>query len=123
MRLNHLDLPVRDVAAARDFFETWLDFTHVETRGANGLSILRDASGLVLVLSRLQRRGARRFPAGFHIGFHLETEAAVVHLHARLSGAGLGEIAAPSMQRGAFSFYCHGPGDLLIEVACRPSSA
>ena len=123
MRLNHLDLPVRDVAAARDFFETWLDFAHVETRGANGLAILRDPSGLVLVLSRLQRDGAQSFPAGFHIGFHLETETAVSALHERLSGADLGDIAAPSMQRGAFSFYFRGPDDLLIEVASRPFPA
>jgi catechol 2,3-dioxygenase-like lactoylglutathione lyase family enzyme len=123
MRLNHLDLPVRDIAATRDFFETWLGFTHLETRGAAGLAILRDPSGLVLVLSRLQRDGVQSFPTGFHIGFHLETEAAVGALHARLSHAGLGEIAAPSMQRGAFSFYFHGPDQLLIEVACRPSPA
>ena len=68
MRLNHLDLPVPDIAATRDFFETWMGFTHDGTLGRDGLAILHDESGLVLVLSRLQRDGAQAFPATFHIG-------------------------------------------------------
>jgi len=56
MRLNHIDLAVPDIAVARDFFETHLGFTHQQTLGQNGLSILRDEGGLVLVLSRLQRK-------------------------------------------------------------------
>lgn len=120
MRLNHLDLPVPDVAAARDFFADWLGFTPVETRGADGLAILRDTSGLVLVLSRLRRSGAQAMPEGFHIGFHLASEDEVTALHRRLLGAGVGDIAPPSMQRGAFSFYFEGPGAILVEVASRP---
>lgn len=118
MRLNHLDLPVPDVAATRDFFETWLGFTHERTLGQNGLSILRDSGGLVLVLSRLQRQGAQTWPYPFHIGFHLETEAAVRDLHRRLTEGGVA-VGEASVQRGAFSFYFTAPGDLLVEVACR----
>ncbi|HWU96285.1 MAG TPA: VOC family protein, partial [Sphingomonas sp.] len=85
MRLNHLDLPVPDLAEARAFFERWLGFRHLQTLGDNGLSILSDDAGLVLVLSRLRRTGAQGFPDGFHIGFHLADEAAVATLHAALA--------------------------------------
>ena len=118
MRLNHLDLPVADIAATRDFFETWMGFTHEKTLGQDGLAILRDESGLVLVLSRLQRDGAQGFPSSFHIGFHLESEEAVRALHARLRGAGHA-LDAPTHQRGAYAFYFMAPGDILVEVAHR----
>ena len=118
MRLNHLDLPVPDIAATRDFFETWLGFRHERTLGQDGLSILRDEVGLVLVLSRLQRDGAQAFPATFHIGFHLESEAAVSELFEQLRTAGHAD-GPPSHQRGAYSFYFIAPGDILVEVAHR----
>jgi catechol 2,3-dioxygenase-like lactoylglutathione lyase family enzyme len=118
MRLNHLDLPVPDIAATRDFFETWMGFTHNGTLGRDGLAILHDESGLVLVLSRLQRDGAQAFPATFHIGFHLESEDAVRTLHERLHGAGLAHDG-PTQQRGAYAFYFMAPGDILVEVAHR----
>lgn len=118
MRLNHLDLPVPDVAATRDFFETWLGFTHERTLGQDGLAILRDSGGLVLVLSRLQDKGAQTWPFPFHIGFHLPTEAQVSDLHRRMSEAGLA-VGEACVQRGAFSFYFTAPGDILVEIAHR----
>ena len=119
MRLNHLDLAVPDIRAARDLFETHLGFTHLQTLGQDGLAILRDASGLVLVLSRRRRTGAQAYPEGFHIGFHLDTEAEVHALHARLAANGIAVPDAPSIQRGALSFYFHAPGEILVEIAHR----
>jgi catechol 2,3-dioxygenase-like lactoylglutathione lyase family enzyme len=119
MRLNHLDLAVPDIAATRDFFEAHLGFTHQQTLGQNGLSILRDDGGLVLVLSRRQRQGAQAYPDGFHIGFHLESEAAVQGLYDRMTGAGVDIPEPPSVQRGALGFYFIAPGDVLVEVAYR----
>jgi catechol 2,3-dioxygenase-like lactoylglutathione lyase family enzyme len=119
MRLNHLDLPVPDVAEARRFFEQWFGFTHERTLGQDGLSILRDESGLVLVLSRRSRRGPQDFPETFHIGFHLETVNAVQTLYQRLAAAGIAS-APPTEQRGAFSFYLTAPGGVLVEIAHRP---
>jgi len=118
MRLNHLDLPVPDVAATRNFFEAWLGFTHERTLGQDGLSILRDEGGLVLVLSRLQDKGAQTWPFPFHIGFHLETEEAVGDLHRRMTEGGL-TVGEASVQRGAFSFYFTAPGEILVEIAHR----
>lgn len=122
MRLNHLDLPVPDIAATRAFFERWLGFRHLQTLGDNGLSILRDDAGLVLVLSRLRRSGPQALPEGFHIGFHLEDEAAVIALHAGLAAEGLAGDP-PTHQRGAFAFYFVAPGDVLVEIAHRPVPA
>lgn len=119
MRLNHLDLPVSDVAETRRFFEQWFGFTHERTLGQDGLSILRDESGLVLVLSRRPRRGPQGFPETFHIGFHLETADAVQTLYQQLSDAGI-VSPAPTEQRGAFSFYVTAPGGVLVEIAHRP---
>lgn len=118
MRMNHLDLPTSDLAATRAFFVDHLGFTHQQTLGADGLSILRDDSGLVLVLSRLRREGAQGYPKGFHIGFHFEDEAEVHALHARLSVVDP-ELQPPTVQRGALSFYFEAPGDILVEVAHR----
>jgi catechol 2,3-dioxygenase-like lactoylglutathione lyase family enzyme len=119
MRLNHIDLPVPDIAATRDFFETWLGFTHERTLGQDGLAILRDEAGLVLVLSRLRRHGSQAWPVPFHIGFHLESPAAVSDLQARMAAGGLA-VDPPTMQHGAFAFYLTAPGDILVEVAHRP---
>ena len=120
MRLNHLDLAVPDIAEARRFFETHLGFVHMQTLGQDGLAILKDAGGLVLVLSRRRRTGAQTYPDGFHIGFHFDTEAEVRDLHARLAAAGVDVPQAPSVQRGALGFYLHAPGEILVEVAHRP---
>lgn len=122
MRLNHLDLPVPDVAAARAFFERWLGFRHLQTLGDNGLAILQDEAGLVLVLSRRHRGGAQAFPEGFHIGFHLADEGAVSALYAALAAEGLAAVP-PSHQRGAFCFYFVAPGEVLVEIAHRPPPA
>ena len=119
MRLNHIDLAVPDIAAARDFFETHLGFTHQQTLGQNGLSILRDEGGLVLVLSRLQRKGAQAYPDGFHIGFLQESEAAVHGLYERMTEAGVDIPDSPRIQRGALGFYFTAPGDILVEVSYR----
>jgi catechol 2,3-dioxygenase-like lactoylglutathione lyase family enzyme len=121
MRLNHLDLPVPDVAAAREFFETWLGFTHRRTLGRDGLAILSDESGLTLVLSRRSREGSQCFPETFHIGFHLDSPDAVIALYERLTVVGGYSIDPPSLQRGAFGFYLRAPGEILIEIAHRPT--
>ena len=120
MRLNHLDLPVPDVGETRAFFERWFGFTHERTLGQDGLSILRDDSGLVLVLSRRSRRGPQDFPETFHIGFHLDSADAVQALHQQLADAGIASDL-PTEQRGAFSFYLTAPGGLLVEIAYRSS--
>jgi len=120
MRLNHLDLPVRDIAQTRAFFEAHLGFTHVRTLGQDGLAILRDESGLVLVLSRWPKDPLADYPGGFHIGFLLESEAAVQARYDALLAAGVDLPAPPDHRRGGFQFYFEAPGPILVEIGYRP---
>lgn len=117
MHLNHLDLPVPDVAATRRFFEAHFGFRHLETKGRDGLSILQDDAGLVLVISRAGE--GEGFPRQFHIGFLQRDEAAVRSLHERFSMAGL-DVSPVSAMRGGVMFYGHAPGGILFEVSWRP---
>ncbi len=58
MHINHIDIPVPDIAATRDFFLNRLGFVHVATLGRDGLAILKDDHGTVLVLSRVKGFGS-----------------------------------------------------------------
>ncbi|AVA21560.1 VOC family protein [Rhizobium sp. LEGMi198b] len=125
MRLNHLDLHVPDVAATRDFFVSVFDFTEIETRGANGLAILRDDAGLELVISHPVERfgGADSISVGrntYHIGFMLPSREAVDAQFERAKLAGCEIWKPPSAMRGGWLFYCFAPGRILVEVGWRP---
>jgi len=124
MRLNHLDLHVPDVAAARDFFCRCFGLEEVATRGANGLSILRDDSGFELVLSRpIEKFGGADTPTAgahtYHIGFLQQSRDEVDALFARVRREGAVTRGAPSAMRGGWLFYCYAPGDILVEVGWR----
>lgn len=120
MRLNHLDLPVPDVAATAAFFTEYLGFRQLDMRGKDALAILQDESGFVLVLNRAPAAEPLQFPGWFHIGFLLESDEAVHATHARLQRAGLADLpAAPSVMRGALLFYFHAPGGIMVEVSHR----
>jgi catechol 2,3-dioxygenase-like lactoylglutathione lyase family enzyme len=121
MQLNHLDLPVPDVAATAAFFTTHFDFRLCETRGNNGFALLLGANGFALVLTRRRAEGAQAYPDNFHVGFLVESDAAVHTLHARLLAAGMCDLPPVSVQRGATLFYVHAPGGILVEVSHRPS--
>lgn len=127
MRLNHLDLHVPDVAATRDFFRDHLGLSEVETRGADGLAILRDSAGLELVISRpIEKFGAvDAETAGvntYHIGFMQPQRSQVDDLFERLLAAGAEIWAEPRAIRGGWLFYCFAPGRILIEIGWRPTS-
>jgi catechol 2,3-dioxygenase-like lactoylglutathione lyase family enzyme len=118
MHISHIDIPVPDVAATRDFFVEHVDFTHLETRGRDGLSILKDSGGNVLVLSHAKTGAA---PAdGFHIGFLLDSREAVDAVFARLQPTGAPIAASPHAMRGAWLFYFEAPGPIMVEVSHRP---
>ena len=124
MRLNHLDLHVRDVAATRDFFIEFLGFEHIDTRGANALAILRDNSGLELVISRPAEKfgGTDQVTVGavtYHVGFILPQKDEVDALYARLKNAGAELTHEPRALRGGWLFYCIAPGRILVEIGWR----
>lgn len=119
MQLNHLDLPVPDVAATAAFFTAHFGFRLLETRGNNGFALLLGTGGFALVLTRRRAENAQDYPDNFHIGFLLESDAAVHAVHARMQAAGVAGLPPVSFQRGATLFYVHAPGGILVEVSHR----
>jgi catechol 2,3-dioxygenase-like lactoylglutathione lyase family enzyme len=119
MQLNHLDLPVPDVAATAAFFTAHFGFRLLETRGNNTFALLLGEGGFALVLTRRRGEAGQDFPDNFHIGFLVGSDAAVHDLHARLRAAGVPELPPVSSQRGAALFYVHAPGGILVEVSHR----
>jgi catechol 2,3-dioxygenase-like lactoylglutathione lyase family enzyme len=118
MHLNHLDLAVPDVAAAASFFESAFGFAVLETRGRDGMAILRGA-GFALVLTRDLEAA---YPKTFHIGFLQPDEQAVLDAYARIQTAGFDVPRPPAILRGSLMFYCTAPGGILVEVSHRPES-
>ncbi len=119
MHLNHLDLCVPDVRETSLFFETFFGFRCQAMRGRDALAILRDDAGFTLVLSRLRPEDPPAYPAQFHIGFLLESEAAVHAAYDRMTAASA-EIAGPLREiRGGPTFYTRAPGGVLVEVSHR----
>lgn len=124
IRLNHLDLHVPDVAATRDVLVSAFGLIEIETRGVNGLAILRDHAGLELVISRPIEKfgGADSASVGrntYHIGFILPSREAVDEQFERAKSAGCEIWQPPSAVRGGWLFYCFAPGRILIEVGWR----
>ena len=118
MKLNHIDLPVADIAAARRFFETHFELRCIFTR-EDGLTVLLDEDGLALTLSPLPQGEALKYPTGFHIGFNLDNEDELFEVHRRIVSAGVPIVRPLGDLAGALTFHCQAPGPILVEVAWR----
>ena len=120
MKLNHLNLPVENVAEARQFFEQYFGFRTFETRGDNLLSVLLDEHGFTLVLmaNSFNRHGNSSYPDAHHIGFLVATKAEVEGIYDKLNAGGIPLEQSPSNMRGVYGFYFHAPGNILTEVSC-----
>jgi catechol 2,3-dioxygenase-like lactoylglutathione lyase family enzyme len=117
MTLNHLNLPVPDVAAASAFFTRFFGFEPEPSKGATSLAVLRDASGFVLVLMPLPATSSAAYPKAFHVGFICATPAEVEQKHQQLVAAGFNSHQGPALMRDSFVFYFQALGFLLIEVS------
>lgn len=120
MKLNHLNLPVENVAETRTFFEQYLDFKCIETKGNDMLSVLLDPDGFMLVLmaNSFNRNGNITYPDALHIGFLLNTKEEVTDLYDRLKNSGVALEQQPSNMRGVYGFYFHAPGNIVTEISC-----
>jgi lactoylglutathione lyase len=123
MTLNHLNLTVTDVPAARQFLETYFGLqghTNPYTgemsavTGSAGFAVLFDDAGLVLTL--MKGRADLTYPPTFHIGFMRASEQAVNEMHERLRRDGY-EADEPSRSH-AWTFYVRAPGGFTVEVLC-----
>lgn len=118
MKLNHLSLPVPDVAAATAFFETYFGFTCTGRKGDNMIAVLEDGEGFTLVLSKADEDSKFSYARDFHIGFMQQTEAQVTEIYNNLKAGGINVERQPKKIRDTFGFYFTAPGGFLVEVAC-----
>jgi len=110
MKLNHLNLTVTDVEAARAFLQKYFGLKSGGERG-NSFAALFDDDGLVLTLMR----GAQvSYPKTFHIGFIQESEEKVNEINQRLKDDGF-DVAPPQRSHG-WTFYVAAPGGFTVEV-------
>ncbi|WP_261512523.1 VOC family protein [Chryseobacterium paludis] len=119
MKLNHLNLSVPDIASARSFFETYLDFTCTDSKLNDSLSVLTGEDGFILVLmsQQMNRNGNNAYPDSFHIGFYLKNEAEVLAKFEQLASAGFILEHEPQRIRKVFGFY-YLHQNILIEIVC-----
>jgi catechol 2,3-dioxygenase-like lactoylglutathione lyase family enzyme len=119
LRLNHVNLPVTEVAELRDFFVRHFAFTELATRGRDALAVLRGADGFVLNLMR--GRADAAYPRNFHVGFFVDSPAEVHAKHAELRAAGITGGDVEELARGGFASvtsYSEAPGGVLVEISC-----
>ncbi|MGE0161259.1 MAG: VOC family protein [Gemmatimonadales bacterium] len=115
MHVNHLDLQVSDVGAARRFFETHFGLRLVHQREGQ-LAMLEDDAGFSLGVSNLFGSPPPVYPPDFHLGFILSTEAEVRTCYDRLRAAGV--PMRSELRRGGPNLYfmCLGPDSIMVEV-------
>ncbi|WP_449621533.1 VOC family protein [Robertmurraya sp. Marseille-Q9965] len=121
MKLNHLNLCVQDLSAAKDFFETYFNFTFLEKKG-KALIVMSDSDGFILVLSdpnEFKDGKTEPYPKAFHFGFLVESSHEVDQLYNRLVEGKIEMPMKPHKMRGSsYGFYFMALNDLLIEVSC-----
>ncbi len=118
MNINHINLPVPDVAAAAAFFTEYFGLHLLEGKGRPGfISILEDDAGFVLVLSNFPQASEFSYPGDFQIGFYQKTAEEVDVLYSRFLAAGYEMETAPRVIWDTWRFYFRVFNTLRIEVA------
>ncbi|MCU6713109.1 VOC family protein [Paenibacillus sp. J5C_2022] len=115
MKLNHVNLTVTDVIAARQFLEKYFGLCNLDTSGDTrsdeAFAVLLDDDGSVITLMKGKEV---RYPRTFHIGFIQESEERVNELNLRLRNDGY-NVAPPKRSHG-WTFYVQAPGGFTVEV-------
>ena len=112
MRLNHVNLAVTDVGAAKQFLATYFGLQDLGG-GNKNMAFLRDDAGLILSMFKGKDIS---YPATFHIGFIQPSEAAVDEINARMKADGF-DVSPPERSH-AWTFYVRAPGGFVVEVLC-----
>jgi catechol 2,3-dioxygenase-like lactoylglutathione lyase family enzyme len=117
MTLNHINLPVDDVAASCDFFTKYFGLRTTFELPNGSLVIMKDEAGMILNLSHFDRKNEIQYHKDFHIGFFLGSREEVDAVHSRMIADGL-DAEAPKSMHGRWTFYVESPGGFLTEVGC-----
>ena len=113
--LNHINLAVSDVQAAREFLIKYFGLDPEGMPGNSKIAFLRDENGMVLTLTNFDGAKEVTYPGAFHIGFGQESPAKVDEIHRRLKEDGY-EVDAPAKMHGSWTFYFRAPGGFVVEV-------
>jgi catechol 2,3-dioxygenase-like lactoylglutathione lyase family enzyme len=118
MKLNHINLPVRDVPATRDFFTKHFGLVTQMEVGKNFLALLLDDVGLVLNLSNFEKGavGEVVYHKDFHVGFFVESDERVDAMYASMAAYGVAS-EPPERREARYGFYVNAPGGFVVEVA------
>lgn len=119
--LNHVNLPVADVAPLRDFFVRYFAFVPIHEPEGSPMAVMRGDGGFILNIMRHRRDDVGAFPTDFHVGFLFDSPEQVEAMHARLHADGVRTGDVERMTRRGISsvtFYCFAPNDIMVEVSC-----
>ncbi len=115
MILNHLNLTVTDVPAAKAFLEHYFELRPYENdRDTKNFVALFDANGFVLTLMKGGHNTEVKYPNTFHIGFGQPSEEHVNNINRRLKADGYD--VQPPERHHAWTFYVNAPGGFTVEV-------
>jgi catechol 2,3-dioxygenase-like lactoylglutathione lyase family enzyme len=117
MKLNHLDIPVRDIPANVAFLERYFGLRLQAQKPSSALAIMTDGHGFVLVLQHRADTGDV-YRENLHIGFLLDDAESVRQLHARAraDGADVSDVIVNG--RGTMVYFT-APDGYSVEVACQ----
>ena len=116
MKLNHLDLQVRDVGATANFFQHYFGLRVRSNPGSDAIAILTDDDGFVLVLQRSD--AGETYPKDCHVGFLVDDVEVVRSLHKRATDEGATVSDVIVNGRGTM-IYFSAPEGYRIEVSCQ----
>ena len=115
MILNHVDLQVSKVSAARAFFERHFGLRCTYQR-AGQIALLEDDAGFCFGVSNLRNGPPPVYPPDFHLGFVLKDAQDVREIYSRIKEAGVA-IKFELQEAGPnFVFRCLGPDSIPVEV-------
>ena len=115
MILNHMNLTVTDVTAAKTFLERYFEMrTHEGDRDNKNFVVMFDAKGFVLTLMKASHNTEVKYPSYFHIGFGQESEEHVNQINQGLKEEGFD--VQPPERHHAWTFYVDAPGGFRVEV-------
>lgn len=114
MKLNHINLPVRDVQQAAAFFEEHFGFRCEAVKGEHIIAVLKGEENFALVLMKSKETVV--YPQAFHIGFLQKDKEAVDRIFQQLEQHTALVLTAPGKIRDTYGFYFNFE-DILIEVS------
>jgi lactoylglutathione lyase len=118
MKLNHVNLTVRDAAETGAFLQKYFGLRPIAGgKMTSRFGVLYDDDGLVLTLIKSDRPDEVKYPSTFHIGFIQPSNEKVDEINRRLKDDGF-DVPPPGKAHGAWTFYFQAPGGFMIEVLC-----